>query len=270
VHGTQPFPKRFSSSDKYFVDYVFKFLSISERDSVPEGQLVDFIANAMKGLDLNQECTPYIVTEEMAGKPFAVAKILYKSEDYTDIITTFNGISNPLSMAEGQIIYVPDLNTALKQIKKELSTAKEKNAASNKSMAELNKKLSVKERRTFTAVSKVAAKEGAVRTTNMTTKPQTIATDGEIILGANIIPTVKEEETNLAIAEVIKTELKAQLTEEVSKTNAVVKTTQIIKSKPPQAKVVSEIVKKEVEVQVEAIKKQVIADMTKKNNSGKG
>ena len=50
-------------------------------------------------------------------RPDLISKSTYNNSLYTEIILKYNGISNPFSINEGDIILVPDLNTAKEKLK---------------------------------------------------------------------------------------------------------------------------------------------------------
>lgn len=53
-----------------------------------------------------------VVTEEYAMRPDLISMFAYGTDQYADIILKFNEISNPFSIAEGDIIIIPDLDGA--------------------------------------------------------------------------------------------------------------------------------------------------------------
>jgi len=59
----------------------------------------------------------YRVPREYRMRPDLIAKAVYNNTDYTEIILKFNGISNPFSMDEGDIILIPDLDSAISTLK---------------------------------------------------------------------------------------------------------------------------------------------------------
>lgn len=62
-----------------------------------------------------------IVSDDLVMRPDLVAKIYFGNSNKLDAILKFNGISNPFSMDEGDIILVPDpedMKTAFKPMTK--------------------------------------------------------------------------------------------------------------------------------------------------------
>ena len=43
-------------------------------------------------------------------RPDLISHASYGSQDYTDLLLKYNGISNPFSIGEGQIFFIPDVN----------------------------------------------------------------------------------------------------------------------------------------------------------------
>jgi len=59
----------------------------------------------------------YRVPREYAMRPDLIAKAVYNNSIYAEIILKYNGISNPFSIDEGDIILIPDLDSAVGKIK---------------------------------------------------------------------------------------------------------------------------------------------------------
>jgi|SRR5574343_167170 len=64
--------------------------------------------------------TYVIVNDRYEARPHLISYDYYNTTEYYDIILKFNGISNPYSIQEGDIIFIPDLNTALNSVKDDL------------------------------------------------------------------------------------------------------------------------------------------------------
>lgn len=52
------------------------------------------------------------VTKEYESRPDLLSYVLYDSTDYVDILLKFNEISDPLSIKEGDVILVPEIENA--------------------------------------------------------------------------------------------------------------------------------------------------------------
>jgi len=59
----------------------------------------------------------YKVPREYVMRPDLVAKSVYNNSLYAEIILKYNGISNPFSLNEGDIILIPDLDSAKQKMK---------------------------------------------------------------------------------------------------------------------------------------------------------
>jgi hypothetical protein len=59
----------------------------------------------------------YRVPKEYAMRPDLISKSVYNNSMYAEIILKYNGISNPFSINEGDIILIPDLDSAKQKIK---------------------------------------------------------------------------------------------------------------------------------------------------------
>ena len=58
------------------------------------------------------------VEEYYAGRIDLISLNVYNSADYVDQLLKFNGISNPFSIAEGDILYIPPMDVLQKTFKK--------------------------------------------------------------------------------------------------------------------------------------------------------
>jgi hypothetical protein len=61
----------------------------------------------------------YRIPPEYAMRPDLISKAVYNNSIYAEIILKFNGISNPFSIAAGDIILIPNLESAKENIKTE-------------------------------------------------------------------------------------------------------------------------------------------------------
>ena len=121
---------------------------------------------------------PIMITKEYNGRPDLISKVVYGSEDYTDLLLYFNGIGNPFMVQEGMVLKIPTLDSMILNIDK---GNKEKK---NKSKEALNKKLPAKDRRRLEN-----AVEGEIKAPNMVAEGTTpvVASGGKIELGTNVI-----------------------------------------------------------------------------------
>lgn len=54
---------------------------------------------------------PMVVNKYYVARPDLISLAVYGSDEYADIICKINGISNPFELNEGDLIYVPDIET---------------------------------------------------------------------------------------------------------------------------------------------------------------
>ena len=60
----------------------------------------------------------YKVPKEYRMRPDLISQSVYNNSAYAEIILKYNGISNPFSIDEGDIILIPDLDSAKQKMKK--------------------------------------------------------------------------------------------------------------------------------------------------------
>jgi len=59
----------------------------------------------------------YRVPKDYVMRPDLISKAVYNNSLYAEIILKFNGISNPFSIDEGDLVLIPDLQSAKNKIK---------------------------------------------------------------------------------------------------------------------------------------------------------
>jgi hypothetical protein len=59
----------------------------------------------------------YRIPKEYAMRPDLISKSVYNNSLYAEIILKYNGISNPFSIDEGDVILIPDLDSAQQKFK---------------------------------------------------------------------------------------------------------------------------------------------------------
>lgn len=86
----------------------------------PDGTVVRDLTQSM--FDLNNlnfvSYSPYRVPADYVMRPDLISKAVYNNTKYAEIILKFNGISNPFSINEGDLILIPDLDSAQETVKK--------------------------------------------------------------------------------------------------------------------------------------------------------
>lgn len=131
---------------------------------------------------------PITVSEEFAGRPDLISKLVYGSEDHMDLLMFFNGFSNPFMIDAGMTLIIPDLDSMLANV-----VDKTKEDDDNKSKEAFNKKLPKKD---ADRVKKLISKATGVPIEDVQIKPPNIPEDGTqavtpqdgaIILGTNVV-----------------------------------------------------------------------------------
>lgn len=121
------------------------------------------------------------VTQPFAGRTDLVSDAIYSTSDYTDVICNFNGISNPISIEEDQVLAIPNLTYTREYIQSGKQTTE------SKSKTALKANLNNKDKRRLAKSVEI----GEIKTPNMplaNTTP-TIAQNGFVELGTNVSTT---------------------------------------------------------------------------------
>ena len=172
---------------------IFGFATINNKRAIdaPDGsggQILDLTESVFDiKVPLKFSSQPILVTDQFEGRPDLIAKSVYNSEDLTDLLLFFNGISNPLMVQRGMVIVVPDRDTMVANLKDNNKTD-----TNNISKELFNKKISKKDKdRIIQLINKNNAdvkQPVEIRTPNMTKTGtlQVTPVDGRIVLGTNI------------------------------------------------------------------------------------
>lgn len=169
---------------------IFDFTLLSKRREITinNEKIVDLcepIVNFKKPLSIAQQ--PVEINEQFEGRPWLIAKMVYGSEDYTDLMLYFNGITNPYMVQRGMKITIYDLDSMLANIK----DPNKADSRENESKKQFNSKLPQIDKNRFAALK---AKVGDNSTLTSFSTPvmspegvaDSIASEGRIILGTNV------------------------------------------------------------------------------------
>jgi len=116
------------------------------------------------------------VDSATAGKPWLVSHLYYGSSSYCDLLCFFNGISNPFSLEEGQVLLIPNLQDALANTQDNNKIPSEEIDSSDKLPLVDKRRLS---RKNQSATEPVLAP-------NETTEDSIEVVNGKIKLGGNV------------------------------------------------------------------------------------
>lgn len=85
----------------------------------PDGIEIKDLTQSIFDLKTNNfiEYEAYRVPKEYSMRPDLISKAVYNNSQYTEIILKYNGISNPFSINEGDIILIPNLDSAREKMK---------------------------------------------------------------------------------------------------------------------------------------------------------
>lgn len=160
---------------------IISYKSLDERNVVNNGEIeiLDMTSQVFKLTKYPRILNKIIVTDDLAGKPNVISLIYYGTEDYTDMLCFFNGISNPFNLQPGQVILVPYLEDIQSMVVSNTATAN--GQASNKSNDSIISKMTTKDPRRNMPI-------GDNRRLVNTTIPGTsnVVVDGDqIVLGSN-------------------------------------------------------------------------------------
>lgn len=147
--------------------------------------IVDLISSTFKFGTIESSVGPALVNSEEAMRPDLISNRLYASQEHWDVLLKFNGISNPFSLDEGEILLVPSLNSLDKLVTAPLEVIEiGKEPAKLNEQALLNPK-SDKDKRRLDSIRTVTP-EVVPPNVNLTGAKNVKVIDGKVILGGDI------------------------------------------------------------------------------------
>lgn len=89
----------------------------------PNGDVIKDLTKSIFDLsnDTYVAINAYTIPKEYAMRPDLVSLAVYNTIEFAEIILKYNGISNPFSLNEGDVIIVPDINAVKELLKSEES-----------------------------------------------------------------------------------------------------------------------------------------------------
>ena len=97
---------------------VSKIITKKKQFTTVIGDIIDdLISSTFTYPEKSMTFGPSIVKEEEVMRPDKLATRLYSDGSLWDTILKFNGISNPFSLAEGEVLFVPAMDTLRKSIR---------------------------------------------------------------------------------------------------------------------------------------------------------
>ena len=91
--------------DYRILDY--KYVVNQDNDSY-----IDLMSNSYS-VPYSFNGAPIVVNKYYVARPDLISLAVYGTDEYADILCKINGISNPFELNEGDLIYVPDVDTII-------------------------------------------------------------------------------------------------------------------------------------------------------------
>lgn len=88
----------------------YKILEYKYKYTKDNDTFVDLMSNSYN-IPYKYEGFPLLVSKYYVARPDLISLAVYGSDEYADIICKINGISNPFELNEGDLIYIPDVDT---------------------------------------------------------------------------------------------------------------------------------------------------------------
>lgn len=147
--------------------------------------IVDLVRSTFNFGTIDTSIGPALVNSEETMRPDLLSNRLYASQDHWDVLLKFNGISNPFSLGEGEVLLAPSLNSLDKLIvpsKEVIEKGKEPSKLNEQAL--LNPK-SDKDKRRLDSI-RTTTTEVVPPNVNLTGAKNVKVIDGKVILGGDI------------------------------------------------------------------------------------
>lgn len=169
---------------------IFDFITIRNRKEITvDGEkIIDFTGSVIDfKFPLKFSEPPVVVSQEFEGRPHLIAKLKYGTEELTDLLLFFNGISNPLSVQKGMILAIPDRDSMLANVR-DINKTETNNVSKSKFNEKLSKKDKDRIQQLIDRNNIGQASTGDFRTPNMVKDGTQDVTpiDGRVVLGTNV------------------------------------------------------------------------------------
>lgn len=103
-----------------------------------------------------------VIDRSLSGKPHLISKAVYGTQNMIDLLFSYNGYSNPLTVKTGDIMYAPDLSQLQREVTK-INNGKQSNLA----IKELNKRIPETDKKRIEFLKKSQNNVGDISTPNM-------------------------------------------------------------------------------------------------------
>lgn len=165
-------------------DQLISMVSLDKAPIITIGgeEIVDLTQPLFESATLSPTTKTVIVGESLAGKPHLVSAAAYVSQNHIDILFSFNGHSNPITIKGGATIKVPELKQLQNSVKRDTQK-------SNESIRELNKRIPEVDKRRIKFLKNSENNTGDIKTPNMNESKQQFVIDEtsrKVVLGADV------------------------------------------------------------------------------------
>lgn len=124
-----------------------------------------------------------IIDKSLAGKPHLISKAIYQSQNMVDLLFSYNGYSNPMTVAAGDVLYVP----TMKELKKSIIPTNT-SVQTNKSIELLKKRTPEIDKKRIKFLMNSSNNFGEIKTPNMNESSKQFIVDSisnKILLGSD-------------------------------------------------------------------------------------
>lgn len=147
--------------------------------------ITDLISSTFKFGETNISAGPSVVSEYEVMRPDLLADRVYASQDNWDALLKFNGISNPFSLNQGEVLLVPAPNELSKMIVPPRTVLEKGNEPTKKNEDAVIKPKSIKDKKRLESI-RTKVSEVVPPNVNLTGVQNVKVVNGKVILGGDM------------------------------------------------------------------------------------
>jgi hypothetical protein len=168
---------------------VSKLLRVKKLFTTSTGEsIIDLISSTFTFGENGSTSGPVLVSEYETMRPDLLSNRVYSTQDYWETILKFNGISNPFSLDQGEILLVPSYSIMEKMIKPPMEVKEKGTEPAKKNESAVIKPKSAKDKQRLESL-RTKAPEIVPPNVNLTGAQNVKVVNGRVILGGDMTQT---------------------------------------------------------------------------------
>ena len=150
--------------------------------------IIDLISSTFTFGESSSTSGPVLVSEYEAMRPDLLSNRVYSTQDYWETILKFNGISNPFSLVQGEILLVPSYSMMEKMVRPPKEVKEKGTEPAKKNESAVIKPKSAKDKQRLESL-RTKSPEIVPPNVNLTGAQNVKVVNGKVILGGDMTQT---------------------------------------------------------------------------------